>query len=123
MKDAASLASQSAASETSSGVPIRPVIDDIDGVELDEYETVRWSLDGRQYEFDTSPDNAEKFRDHVASYLAVSRPVAAQPRRRAVAAPGRSTKQIRQWAQENGFDVSPRGRIPADVEAAYNAAH
>jgi len=28
---------------------------------------------------------------------------------------------IRAWARENGFTVSDRGRIPATVEAAYNA--
>lgn len=32
------------------------VFDDIDGAELDEYETVKWALDGKQYEFDTSPE-------------------------------------------------------------------
>jgi hypothetical protein len=30
---------------------------------------------------------------------------------------------IRDWANANGYKVSNRGRIPADVELAYNAAH
>lgn len=33
------------------------------------------------------------------------------------------TAKIREWANENGFTVSSRGRIQADVIAAYEAAH
>ncbi|XOI55811.1 histone-like nucleoid-structuring protein Lsr2 [Rhodococcus globerulus] len=39
---------------------------------------------------------------------------------------GRSAEQlkaIRDWAGNNGFDVSPRGRIKADVIEAFDAAH
>ncbi|WP_332328463.1 Lsr2 family DNA-binding protein [Rhodococcus sp. YL-1] len=39
---------------------------------------------------------------------------------------GRSVEQlkaIRDWAGKNGFDVSPRGRIKADVVDAFDAAH
>ncbi|MGM5068736.1 Lsr2 family DNA-binding protein [Rhodococcus qingshengii] len=32
-------------------------------------------------------------------------------------------KAIREWAGKNGFDVSPRGRIKADVIDAFDAAH
>ncbi|MBR7513023.1 Lsr2 family protein, partial [Mycobacterium tuberculosis] len=30
---------------------------------------------------------------------------------------------IREWARNNGYDVSDRGRIPADVADAYAAAN
>lgn len=30
---------------------------------------------------------------------------------------------VRAWAEENGYEVSPRGRVPADVLAAYEAAN
>jgi len=33
------------------------------------------------------------------------------------------TATIRAWARRNGHPVSARGRIPADVRDAYNAAH
>ncbi|WP_455710519.1 Lsr2 family DNA-binding protein [Rhodococcus globerulus] len=39
---------------------------------------------------------------------------------------GRSAEQlraIRDWAGKNGFDVSARGRIKADVVEAFDAAH
>lgn len=96
------------------------IVDDIDGAELDEYETVRWSLDGKNYEFDTSPEHAAEFRDAVATYVAASRSIGRSGRRPAKA---NDTRAIRAWATENGFSVSDRGRIPADVVAAYEAAH
>ncbi|WP_026918405.1 histone-like nucleoid-structuring protein Lsr2 [Gordonia shandongensis] len=102
------------------------IVDDIDGAELDTYETVRWSLDGKNYEFDTSPEHAEEFRDHVAKYVAVSRTVAGRAgssRRGAAGRGGPDTRVVREWAIANGYSVSDRGRIPADIVAAYQAAH
>ncbi|AVM01362.1 hypothetical protein C6V83_15040 [Gordonia iterans] len=98
------------------------IVDDIDGAELDEYETVRWSLDGKNYEFDTSPEHAAEFRDAVATYVAASRTVGRTGGRRA-AAPKTDTRAIRAWANANGFTVSDRGRIPAEIIAAYEAAN
>lgn len=43
-------------------------------------------------------------------------------RRRSVGM-GPSSADIRRWAQDNGYDVSPRGRIPAKVAMAYREAH
>ena len=34
-----------------------------------------------------------------------------------------SASEVRAWARENGFEVSPRGRVPAEVQAAWQAAH
>ncbi|WP_193432350.1 Lsr2 dimerization domain-containing protein [Tessaracoccus aquimaris] len=33
------------------------------------------------------------------------------------------TSEIRAWAKDNGFEVSDRGRIPAGVLEAYEAAN
>lgn len=101
------------------------IVDDIDGVELDEYETVRWSLDGKNYEFDTSPEHAEEFRNHVATYVAASRSAGRSAARRGAgtARATTNTRVVRQWANDNGFTVSDRGRIPADVLAAFEAAN
>lgn len=40
-----------------------------------------------------------------------------------VASSRRDTGAIRTWARENGHEVSERGRIPASVVEAYDAAH
>jgi hypothetical protein len=37
--------------------------------------------------------------------------------------PTPSTASIRQWAQGNGLAVASRGRLPAEVLAAYDKAH
>jgi hypothetical protein len=34
-----------------------------------------------------------------------------------------STSQVRQWAREQGVQVGDRGRLPADLVAAYLTAH
>ncbi|MGJ0120454.1 histone-like nucleoid-structuring protein Lsr2 [Williamsia sp. MIQD14] len=104
-------------------------IDDIDGKVLDEFETVRWSLDGRQYEFDTSPKHAQQFRDSLEKYAEVSRSVAGRrglKRPTATGGAARSKEQtqaIRDWANSNGYEVSNRGRIPIEVVEAFEAAH
>jgi hypothetical protein len=33
------------------------------------------------------------------------------------------TKAIRDWARQNGYELSDRGRIPATVIEAFEAAH
>ncbi|GAA1888532.1 histone-like nucleoid-structuring protein Lsr2 [Williamsia serinedens] len=107
-------------------------IDDIDGKVLEEFETVRWSLDGKQYEFDTSPKHAQQFRDSLTKYVEASRAVSGNRggRRAAAATSGtggtrskEQTQAIRDWANSNGFEVSDRGRIPINVVEAFEAAH
>ena len=34
-----------------------------------------------------------------------------------------NTKDVRGWAKSQGMEVSERGRISADVQQAYDAAH
>jgi hypothetical protein len=45
---------------------------------------------------------------------------------KSVRQPARRDKEqiaaIREWANSHGYKVSNRGRIPGEVEAAYNAA-
>ncbi|MBD0023080.1 Lsr2 family protein [Gordonia pseudamarae] len=104
------------------------VIDDLDGAALDEYETIEWSLDGKSYEFDTSAEHAEEFRDTLATYVAISRPTSpARASHRGTAVKGvrskEQTQAIREWAQDNGYEVSDRGRIAHFIIEAYEAAH
>ena len=98
------------------------VYDDLDDQPLGEaYETIRFAVDGRSYEFDTSPAHAAEFRDVLARYIGAARPVARTGRRKSGSS--NNTPAIRSWAQANGYNVSDRGRIPADVIAAYEAAN
>lgn len=109
---------------------VHQLVDDLDGtvLEIGSGETVLFSVDGTAYEIDLGTDNAAALRDAFAPYIAAgrtvsgSRPTAASSRRR------RRTGQvdygpIREWAKANGLHVSERGRVPASVIDAYDAAH
>jgi Lsr2 len=101
------------------------LVDDIDGGSAEE--TVSFSLDGVSYEIDLSTPNAAKLRDTFAPYVGSGRRVGG----RSSTGRGRSrrgsgdnrTAQIREWARANGQKVNDRGRIAADVVAAYDKAH
>jgi hypothetical protein len=96
--------------------------DDLDGGAADE--TVRFGLDGVDYEIDLSRQNARTFRREFASFLVHARQAERGRRRR----PARSSSgrrrsgDIRAWAKDAGIEVSDRGRIPASVMAQYQAA-
>ncbi|WP_328990616.1 Lsr2 family protein [Kribbella sp. NBC_01245] len=100
--------------------------DDLDGGKADE--TVTFGLDGTTFEIDLSKKNAAKLRDALAAYVGAGRRVSG----RRGAAAGRGARgrgrsatdsaDIRAWAKENGYEVSERGRISAEVRAAYNEA-
>lgn len=96
--------------------------DDYDGGEADE--TVAFGLDGSDYEIDLSSDNASKLRDALAPWIASARKTGGRrARRSARQANGPGSAEIRAWAQENGYQVSSRGRVPAEVREAYAKAH
>ena len=98
--------------------------DDLDGSEANE--TVSFSLDGVSYEIDLNDANAAKLRDALGVYIGHARKVTAARRsagRRTPSAGGPSAKDVREWARDNGHTVPDRGRIPAEVRSAYDAAH
>lgn len=99
--------------------------DDLDGT--DAAETVTFGLDGSNYEIDLSTGNAEKLRDALRPYTTVARKTSGRGksggRRRASAGGSGNATEIRAWAQEQGMSVSSRGRVPAEVRQAYEAAH
>lgn len=99
--------------------------DDIDGGEADE--TVRFSLDGVNYEIDLSAKNAGKLRDDFAKYTGQGRRLGGRSGRGRGAGTrgaGRNrSAQVREWARGSGLKVSDRGRIPADILNQYDAAH
>ena len=100
------------------------LVDDLDGGAAEE--TVTFALDGVSYEIDLSAANAAQLRDALASWVGHARRVGgrARPARRGTGA-GRASSgdsaAIREWARSNGFTVNERGRIPAEVKAAYDA--
>src|ERR1700748_712714 len=103
-------------------------IDDIDGGAAEG--TVRFALDGTEYEIDLNAKHSEELRSGLGKYVTHDRRVGATPRRagRAAGRAGRgvgstlNTTEIRNWARKNGYDIKDRGRVPADLVAKYQAA-
>ena len=97
--------------------------DDIDGGEA--AETIQFGLDGVSYEIDLSEANAASMRDALASWVGHARRVGGrkQSGTRTLSTKRNDLNEIREWARANGRQVSDRGRIPAAITEAYDAAH
>ena len=112
---------------------VHQLVDDIDGTVMDagEGETVLFSLDGTAYEIDLTTQNAAALRDALAPYVSAGRRVSSA--RASGSGSGGGSKRrrtgqqdyaaVREWARANGYQVSERGRVPAAVLEAYEAAN
>lgn len=98
------------------------LIDDVDGSTPAD-QTVRFSLDGVNYEIDLSNENADALRNAFEPFVSKARRLSGRRTRSASNRPSVSYSLVREWAGENNITVSPRGRIPQKVIDAYNAAH
>ncbi|OUM44672.1 histone-like nucleoid-structuring protein Lsr2 [Arthrobacter sedimenti] len=106
------------------------LVDDLNGEEAQE--TVRFGLDGTDYEIDLTTDNAEALRTALAEYVGRARKAKTGRKNQGgqqasststSRAKREDTQQIRQWAQDNGYNPSSRGRITQSIIDAYNEAH
>ena len=99
------------------------LVDDLDGSEATE--TVSFGLDGTTYEIDLNDRNAAALRESLSVYLGHARKASGGRRttRRSSSSSGSNSKQVREWAKSRGMEVSERGRISAEVQEAYDAAH
>jgi hypothetical protein len=99
-------------------------IDDIDGGEA--AGTVRFALDGVDYEIDLSTKHTAALHTALGKYIDHARKVGGT--RRATRGAGRrnastvDTHKVREWAKEQGIDIKERGRVPANVVEQYRAA-
>ena len=98
-------------------------IDDIDGGPAEG--TVRFGLDGTDYEIDLSAAHNEELHKVLAGYVTHARKAAGTarrgPRGRRGAGPF-DTRKVREWAKDQGIDIKERGRVPAEVVEKYKAA-
>lgn len=109
---------------------IRILIDDMSGEELPDGEgrRVTFGFEGVTYQLDLSDEHLQELEDALAPYIEAGTKVSSssKPRQRAASGSGRSSEElqaIRDWANENGYDVAPRGRIKKEVIEAYEAAN
>jgi hypothetical protein len=103
------------------------LIDDLDGGQADG--TVRFGLDGTDYEIDLSAKHAQALRKALAPYLGAARRAPGSAARR----PGRSGRRaahvsgpdptaVREWAKSQGIEVKDRGRVPAELVVKFKTA-
>jgi hypothetical protein len=100
-------------------------IDDIDGSEAEG--TVRFALDGTDYEIDLNTKHADALRKALARYIDAARRSSGAARRparsgRRSAASGLNTTEVREWAKAQGIEVKDRGRVPAELVVKFRAA-
>jgi Lsr2 len=100
-------------------------IDDLDGTEAEG--TVRFGLDGAEYEIDLSAEHAKALRDTIARYVSAARRASGAARRparngRRTSAAGLNATEVREWAKAQGIDVKDRGRVPAELVVKFKAA-
>lgn len=104
------------------------LVDDVDGSPA--AESIKFGLDGVAYEIDLNEEHANALRESLAEWIGHARRAPARRgagRRSATTdragGSGRNAAEVREWARANGYEVSERGRISAEVRAAYEAAH
>jgi hypothetical protein len=101
-------------------------IDDLDGGEAEG--TVRFGLDGTDYEIDLSTAHAKALRKALEKYIEAGRKVSASARRagrrsgRRAAGGGPNSSDVREWAKTQGIEVKDRGRVPAELVVKFKAA-
>ena len=99
-------------------------IDDIDGGAAEG--TVRFALDGTNYEIDLSSKHSDELHTALRQYVDRARQVGGTARRPSIRSGRRpstvDTVSVRAWARENGYEIKDRGRVPAELVARYQAA-
>jgi len=106
------------------------LIDDLTGkhLEPEKADRIFFAVDGRSYRIDLDQAGAEEFRNALAPYIKVASSLGTTSTRGRRAArtasrgSGEQTK-MREWAREQGLKVADRGRIPAEIQEQYRAAH
>lgn len=97
------------------------LVDDLDGSEATD--SITFGFEGIEYAIDLNTKNAEAFRKAIAPYLGAATRVGKGRKSSAGAAKKSNAKEVREWGIQNGYDVPARGRIPAEVQQAFDAVN
>lgn len=94
-------------------------------------QTVVFGYEGQTYEFELCPAHLDEFHRVMGAYVGAARltggstrqtPGSARASGGARQANPSELAAIRQWARVQGYEINDRGRIPAGVREAYEAA-
>jgi hypothetical protein len=111
---------------------------DHDGPVDGDVTTVEFGYEGGRYSVELRPAHLDEYHGWMQDYVNHGTPAvrtARAPRRPAkkassrhqsstsTAGPSNDLATIRAWARDNGYRVSDRGRISAEIRNAYSATH
>jgi hypothetical protein len=93
--------------------------DDLDGSPASQ--TIYFAVGGVEYEIDLSDKNSKKLNAALQPFVDKGRRVGRKRAggHRTPAVSGVDPKTIRQWANDQGIDISTRGRIPGEIVDRY----
>jgi hypothetical protein len=101
---------------------ITQIIDDLDGSKNAETYSFAWQ--GTEYSIDLSNKNFKALDKLLQPYIKAGTKVTRRGRT-TTSKPAKSSRRnladVRAWAKKNGFEVSERGRVSAEVLSAYDA--
>lgn len=107
---------------------------DVHDGDAEAVDTVVFTVEGKAFECELCEAHLAEFRESMEIWSSHSRPAgragssggrAAKSTRgaRPRSSDSPSTAEVREWARSQGIPVNTRGRVPADLHAAYEAAH
>lgn len=111
---------------------VTTMVDDING--KSGAETHTFSVDDERYSVDLTDANFKEFISSIQPYIDAGRQMTGTVhpirRRRAIKqgsvireSSSEQLSAIRDWARQNGYEVSNRGRVAAEIRDAFDAAH
>ena len=114
------------------------ITDDFDGTVLDPSEVIveTFTINGVQYSLDLGGKSADKFDKDMQKWIDKATRIGGRAKRstnKRATAPNTTTTAarpdkaqlaaIREWARNNGYEVSVRGRIPQAIVDEFDSAH
>ena len=102
-------------------------VSDLSGAEITDNDqpTLTFGWDGSEYSIDLTAKEADKFFKAVEPYLSAATKVSGGRKRagKKQQQSGPTAAELREWGKQNGYDIPDRGRIPAAVREAFEAAN
>jgi hypothetical protein len=86
-------------------------------------ETIRFSVNGVDYEIDLNETNARYFYKALAPYQDAGHTVKPANGKSHAPRDRKRANAIRAWAATQGYELTPRGRTPDRIVRAYEAVH
>ena len=99
------------------------LVDDMDGGPADV--TIAFTIESESYSLDLSNKNADLFWAALEPFLTAAAG-SRNTRMEVIQGELAGVEQraaVRAWARKQGFDVADRGRIPADIQEAFDESH